>query len=152
LIAVPMKEIAVDPDVYRVAGRNTTLVANLQAAVAVCVHDDSQGIGGLLHMRYVWTTPNDEPLEFTDNTLCTDILLLDRFFKELKKQGARMKALRTRIFAHTPPAEGLEHPIASVLDLLRAYFADERVAPEIREVKGLRPCKLSFDAHEGRIW
>jgi hypothetical protein len=63
-----------------------------------------------------------------------------------------MKALRTRIFAHTPPAEGLEHPIASVLDLLRAYFADERVAPEIREVKGPRPCKLSFDAHEGRIW
>jgi hypothetical protein len=147
-----MKEIAVDPDVYRVAGRNTTLVANLQAAVAVCVHDDSQGIGGLLHMRYVWTTQNDEPLEFTDNTLCTDILLLDRFFKELKKQGARMKALRTRIFAHTPPAEGLEHPIASVLDLLRAYFMDERVAPEIHEVKGLHACKLSFDAHEGRIW
>jgi hypothetical protein len=145
-----MREIAVDPDVYRVAGRNTTLVANLQAAVAVCVHDDSQGIGGLLHMRYVWTSPNDEPLEFTDNTLCTDILLLDRFFKELKKQGARMKALRTRIFAHTPPAEGLEHPIASVLDLLRAYFMDDRVAPEIREVP--HACKLSFDAHEGRIW
>jgi hypothetical protein len=150
-MAVPVQEIVVDPDVYRIAGRNATLIAHLQAAVAVCVHDDTQGIGGLLHLRFV-ATLNNQPLELTDNTLSSDILLLDRFCKELKTQGARMQAWRIRIIAHTPPTEGLQHPIATVLDLLRAYFADARVAPEIREIKRSQLCKLSFDAHEGRIW
>ncbi len=145
------KEVIVEFDVYRVARRPSVLVAQLQAAVAICVHDDTQGIAGLLHLRYV-ATHNNRPLELTDNTLSSSILLLDRFCKELKSNGARMQAWRVRIIAHTPPAEELAAPVATVLDLLKAYFSDIKVPPDIRQINRPAGCKLSVDAHEGRMW
>ena len=32
------------------------LVCELRGALAVCVYDDTQGVGGLLHLRYVATS------------------------------------------------------------------------------------------------
>ncbi len=151
MIAVAAKEITVESDVFRVARHPIVLVAQLQAAVAVCVHDDTQGVGGLLHLRYV-ATHNNRPLELTDNTLSSSILLLDRFCKELKSNGARMQAWRVRIIAHIPPTEGLAAPVATVLDLLKAYFSDIKVPPDVRQINRSTGCKLSIDAHEGRMW
>jgi chemotaxis receptor (MCP) glutamine deamidase CheD len=148
--AVP-QEILVPPDVFRVARQSVSLVAELDAALAVCVHDDTQGVGGLLHLRYV-ATRNNKPLELTDNILSSDILLLDRFCKELKSAGARMQSWRVRIVAHVPPSAGLEVPSATIIDLLKAYFVDSRIRLEVRQIARVQRCKLSLDAREGRIW
>src|SRR5262249_53168266 len=42
------KEIPVEPDTFRVA-RQAVLIAELCASLAVCLFDDTQGVGGLLH-------------------------------------------------------------------------------------------------------
>ncbi|HYM36377.1 MAG TPA: hypothetical protein VET48_13340, partial [Steroidobacteraceae bacterium] len=83
----------IDVDAYRIAREAILLCCELNAAVAVCVHDDTQGVGGLLHLRFV---PHNraKPADLTDNTLSSDLLLLDRFCKDLRSQGARKQSWR----------------------------------------------------------
>ena len=81
-------EMFVDADTFRVSRESVLLVSELRAALAVCVYDDTQGVGGLLHLRYV-ATSNDQPIDLTDNTLSSALLLMDRFCKELRGEGAR---------------------------------------------------------------
>src|SRR5687768_18577535 len=117
----PPPELVVQPDAFRVSKESTLLSSELRGALAVCVYDDTQGAGGLLHLRYV-ATNNDQPLDLTDNTLSSDLLLMDRFCKELRAEGARKQSWRVSIFAHTPQQPGMEGPAATVLDLVKAYF------------------------------
>ena len=98
-------EILVQPDAFRVTREPLLLVSELQAALAVCLFDDTQAVGGLLHLRYVATSGN-EPLDLTDNTLSSDLLLMDRFCKELRSAGARKQSWRVSIFGHTPQQPG----------------------------------------------
>lgn len=144
-------EVLIQPDAYGVAHDDSLLVAELTGALAICVYDDTQPVAGLLHLRYV-ATNNDQPLDLTDNTLSSDLLLMDRFCKELRAGGARKQSWRVSIFGHTPQTPGMAGPAATVLDLAKAYFADSRLPVECKEA--VRPLGLIVRLHarEGRIW
>jgi chemotaxis receptor (MCP) glutamine deamidase CheD len=144
-------ETKVQPDAYFVARDSTLLVAELTGAVAICVYDDTQPVGGLLHLRYV-ATNDDKPLDLTDNTLSSSLLLMDRFCKDLRGAGARKQSWRVSILGHTPQTPGMAGPAATVLDLAKAYFADGRLPVECKET--VRPLGLivRLDAREGHIW
>lgn len=146
-----LKEIFIEPDAFRVATEPLLLVADLRAALAVCLHDDTQGVGGLLHLRYV-ATNHDGTVDLTDNTLSSDLLLMDRFCKELRSAGARKHSWRVRIYAHLPESPNMEKPAATVLDLLRAYFADSRLPIECKEICRPLGMQIRFHAREGHIW
>jgi chemotaxis receptor (MCP) glutamine deamidase CheD len=141
----------VEADTFRVARESVMLVCEIRAALAVCVYDDTQGVGGLLHLRYV-ATNNDKPLDLTDNTLSSDLLLMDRFCKELRSMGARKQSWRVSIFAHTPQLPGIEGPAATVLELVKAYFSDGRLPLECKELQRELGVLVRLDAREGRIW
>ncbi len=128
----PPPEIVVQPDAFRVTSEPPLLVSELRGALAVCLFDDTQAVGGLLHLRYVATNGN-EPLDLTDNTLSSDLLLMDRFCKELRSAGARKQSWRVSIFGHTPQLPAMEGPAATVIDLAKAYFADARLPVECKE-------------------
>src|SRR5262245_66597945 len=125
----PLPEILVQNDQFCVSREAKLLVAELRAALAVCVYDDTQPVGGLLHLRYV-ATNNNQPIDLTDNTLSSDLLLMDRFCKELRSAGARKQSWRVSIFGHTPDTPGMEGPAATVIDLAKAYFSDARLPVE----------------------
>jgi chemotaxis receptor (MCP) glutamine deamidase CheD len=146
-----LPELIVEPDAFRVARVSSLLVSELHAAVAVCVYDDTQGIGGLLHLRYV-ATSNDQPLDLTDNTLSSDLLLMDRFCKELRKIGGRKQSWRVSLIGHTPDIMGMAEPAATVLDLVKAYFADSRRAVECQEVRREAGLVVRLESREGRIY
>ncbi len=150
-MSVVPSEMLVQPDAYLVARGDALLVAELTAALAVCVYDDTQPVGGLLHLRYV-ATSNNQPLDLTDNTLSSDLLLMDRFCKDLRAAGGRKQSWRVTIYAHTPTTPGMAGPAATVLDLVKAYFSDGRLPVECKEA--VRPLGLvvRFDSREGRIW
>lgn len=145
------REIIVQPDAYSVSKDESLLVAELSAALAICVYDDTQPVAGLLHLRYV-ATNNDQPLDLTDNTLSSDLLLMDRFCKELRSAGGRKQSWRVNIYGHTPETPAMAGPAATVLDLAKAYFADGRLPVECKET--IRPLGLIVRLHprEGRIW
>ncbi|MBC7982432.1 MAG: hypothetical protein H7Y02_01110 [Candidatus Obscuribacterales bacterium] len=143
-------DIVIEPDGYKIGRDATPLAAHLQAAVAVCVHDDTQGVGGLLHLRYL-AKGQTKPLDLTDNTLSSDLLLLDRFCKDLRTQGARKHSWRVRLVGHIPSGEGLDQPAATLLDLLRAYFADNRLPVECKEFNREQKLIVRLQPREGRV-
>ncbi|HEY5806841.1 MAG TPA: hypothetical protein VIT67_02680 [Povalibacter sp.] len=149
-MSVPAAETIVQTDSYSVSRGPALLVAELSGALAICVYDDTQPVAGLLHLRYV-ATSNDQPLDLTDNTLSSGLLLMDRFCKELRAAGGRKQSWRVNIFGHTPQTPGMAGPAATVLDLAKAYFADGRLPVECKEA--VRPLGLivRLDAREGRI-
>jgi chemotaxis receptor (MCP) glutamine deamidase CheD len=144
-------EMLVAADTFRVSRESVLLTCEVRAALAVCVHDDTQGVGGLLHLRYV-ATSDDKPLDLTDNTLSSDLLLMDRFCKELRALGARKQSWRVSLFAHTPGGANMEGPAATVLDLVKAYFSDGRHPLECKEMQRELGLLVRFDAREGRAW
>lgn len=146
-----LKQVLVQADAFSVARERSLLVAELNAALAVCVHDDTQGVGGLLHLRYV-ATSNDQPLDLTDNTLSSDLLLMDRFCKELRTFGARKQSWRVTIYGHTPDKAGMDLPAATVLDLVKAYFSDGRFPVECKQSRRPSGTTLRMEPREGRIW
>jgi chemotaxis receptor (MCP) glutamine deamidase CheD len=147
----PDQEVPVQSDTFRVSREPLVLVAELCAALAVCVHDDTQGVGGLLHLRYV-ATADSRPIDLTDNTLSSSLLLMDRFCKELRSAGARKQSWRVSIFGHTPDTPGMAGPAATVIDLSNAYFADARLPVECKEFRRPLGLVVRLDAREGRIW
>jgi chemotaxis receptor (MCP) glutamine deamidase CheD len=144
-------EVVVQPDAFRVSRDSSLLACELRGALAVCVYDDTQPAGGLLHLRYV-AIANDRPLDLTDNTLSSDLLLMDRFCKELRSAGARKQSWRVSIFAHTPQLIGMEGPAATVIDLVKAYFSDARLPVECKEFNRPLGLLVRLDPRAGRIW
>jgi chemotaxis receptor (MCP) glutamine deamidase CheD len=147
----PPPEIVVQPDAFRVSKESVQLACELGGALAVCVYDDTQPAGGLLHLRYV-AIANNQPLDLTDNTLSSDLLLMDRFCKELRQAGARKQSWRVSIFGHTPEMPGMQGPAATVIDLAKAYFADARLPVECKEFNRSPGLLVRLDPRGGRIW
>jgi chemotaxis receptor (MCP) glutamine deamidase CheD len=148
-----LREIVVQPDAFRVARESLLLVCELRAAMAICLHDDTQGAGGLLHLRYV-ATNDDQPLDLTDNTLSSDLLLMDRFCKELRSAGARKHSWKVTVIGHgCSDAPGMDAPAATVLDLVKAYFADSRLPIACKEIRaGAAGLMVRCNPREGGIW
>jgi chemotaxis receptor (MCP) glutamine deamidase CheD len=144
-------EIVVQPDAFRVSKESSLLACELRGALAVCVYDDTQASGGLLHLRYV-AIANDRPVDLTDNTLSSGLLLMDRFCKELRLAGARKQSWRVSIFGHTSELPGMEGPAATVIDLAKAYFADARLPVECKEFNRPFGLLVRLDPRAGRIW
>ncbi len=146
-----LPEVFVDADSFHVARQQTLLACELRAALAICIYDDTQGVGGLLHLRYV-ATSNDQPLDLTDNTLSSNVLLMDRFCKELRSAGARKQSWRVNIVAHTSHQPGMQAPAATVLDLVKAYFADGRLPVRSQELQRELGLLVRLHARDGHLW
>lgn len=144
-------EIAVEPDTFRISSESRVLAAELRAALAVCLHDDTQGVGGLLHLRYV-ATDGHHPLDLTDNTLSSNLLLMERFCKELRSAGARKQSWRVSILGHLSQTPGMEGPAATVIDLAKAYFSDARLPLTCKEFRRTAALAVRLDSREGCIW
>jgi hypothetical protein len=150
MVAVVPEEFVVEPDAYRISRDSVLLVARLQASLAINLYDDTQGVGGLLHLRYV-ATLNGKPLELTDNTLSSSVLLIDRFCKEMRKAGSRPQWWRVRILAHSAAPE-TDAAAATVLDLVRAYFVDSTKPVNCQEFKRVAGVTVRSHARDGQIW
>ena len=150
MAAVIPEELVVDPDAYRISRDPVLLVAHLQESLAINLYDDSQGVGGLLHLRYV-ATHNGKPMELTDNTLSSSVLLIDRFCKEMKKAGSRPQWWRVRILAHSAAGES-DEVAATVLDLVRAYFIDSAKPVSCQQFNKVPGVMIRTHAREGQVW
>lgn len=145
-----MSELLIQPEEYQVANTQTVLAVPLSASLAVCIHDDTQGAGGALHLRYA-VSHEGRPSDLTDNTLSSNLLLLDRYCKDMRGLGARKSSWRVRIVGHVPLNAGMEAPAATVVDLLKAYFADNRLPVDCKEIKRINGVLLRMEAHSGKI-
>ncbi|MGC3979654.1 MAG: hypothetical protein QM808_00155 [Steroidobacteraceae bacterium] len=143
-------EILIQPGEYRTSSDGTVLAAQLSHSLAVCMHDDTRGVAGVLHFHYA-ATHEGRGVDLTDAILSSHLLLLDLFCKDMRGMGARKTSWRVRIVGHIPSDRGLEEPAASVIDLLKVYFDDTRLPVESRELNRPKDILLRLDSHSGRI-
>jgi chemotaxis receptor (MCP) glutamine deamidase CheD len=124
------REIHVAPDRFEVTAEDAILTTELQSAVAVCMYDAAEEAGALLHLRCIVRTT--KPLDVTDTTLATELLLLDRCLEALRAAAPAARHLQARIVAHLAESVHARPMCETVMNIVRHYLTDAgvRMLPE----------------------
>jgi len=126
------------------------MIADLHGALALCLHDESRGVGGLLHLRFMGGT--GRPSDVTDNTLSSVLVVLDRFKRAVLGNSTRGNEIQARILAHALPPTDVGEPSASLVDLIHADLADGKIACGTQITRRSEPVRVCFQPFEGRVW
>ncbi len=143
-------EVVVAPDTYQVSPEPMLMVADLHGALALCLHDESRGVGGLLHLRFMGGT--GRPSDVTDNTLSSVLVVLDRFKRAVLGNGTKADDIQARILAHALPPTDAGEPSASLVDLIKADLADGKIACGTQTTRRHEALRVCFQPFEGRVW
>ena len=149
-MAKDLSEVSVAPDMFQVSPEPLLLTAELNGALALCMHDESRRVGGLLHLRFKGGT--GRPSDVTDNTLSSVLVILDRFKRAVAGNTSKRDCVHARIIAHALPPIDRDEPSASLVDLLKADFADGNITCGTQTVRRQLPVRVCFQPVDGRIW
>lgn len=145
-----LTEVVVAPDTYQVSPEPVLLVAELCGALALCLHDEGRGVGGMLHLRFVGNT--GRPSDVTDNTLSSVLVVLDRFKRAVIGNSTRRDDVHARILAHALPPTDADEPSASLVDLIRADLADVKIGCGTQLTRRTESVRVCFQPFQGRVW
>jgi hypothetical protein len=145
-----LTEVLVAPDTYHVSPEPMLLVAELHGALALCLHDEARGVGGLLHLRFMGGT--GRPSDVTDNTLSSVLVVLDRFKRAVLGNSTRGDEIQARILAHALPPTDIGEPSASLVDLIQADLSDGKIACGTQTMRRTESLRVCFQPFEGRVW
>ena len=145
-----LPEVVVAPDTYHVSPEPMLLIADLDGALALCLHDEGRGVGGLLHLKFMGGT--GRPSDVTDNTLSSVLVVLDRFKRGVLGNASKRDDIQARILAHALPPAGVDEPSASLVDLIQADLADGKISCGTQTVRRVEPLRVCFQPFEGRVW
>jgi chemotaxis receptor (MCP) glutamine deamidase CheD len=120
------REIHVAPDRFEVSSGEALLVTQLQSAIAVCIYDASEEAGALLHLRCI--VRSSRPVDVTDTTLATELLLLDRCLESLRASAPGARHLQARIVVHLAHEPHAGPACETVMTLVKHYLKDAGVA------------------------
>jgi chemotaxis receptor (MCP) glutamine deamidase CheD len=121
----PNREISVAPDRFELASDDAILVTELRSAIAVCVYDAIEEAGALLHLRCIVRNP--KPVDMTDTTLATELLLLDRCVESMRELAPSAKNLQARVVAHVSDTPGSQELFETVLTMVQHFLTDAGV-------------------------
>jgi hypothetical protein len=149
-LAIDLTEVMVAPDTYHVSPEPMLLVAELHGALALCLHDEERGVGGLLHLRFKGGT--GRPSDVTDNTLSSVLVVLDRFKRAVLGNAPGADEVQARILAHALPPTDEGEPSATLVDLIKADLADGKIACGTQTTRRTEALRVCFQPFEGRVW
>ena len=145
-----LTEVFVSPDTYHVSPEPMIMIADLHGALALCLHDENRGVGGLLHLRFMGGT--GRPSDVTDNTLSSVLVVLDRFKRAVRGNATRSDEVQARIIAHALPATDAGEPSATIVDLIKADLADGKIVCGTQTMRRTQTMRVCFQPFEGRMW
>ena len=119
------REITVAPDRFEAAADDAILITDLRSAIAICVYDAVEQAGALLHLRCIVRTP--KPVDMTDITLATELLLLDRCVESVRELAPTARNLQARVVAHLPDHPQAQETFDIVLTMVQHFLADAGV-------------------------
>lgn len=122
-----LTEFTVPVDTYLVGRPDQVLLARLHGSFALCISDEVHDAGALVHVRAgrpgrIGTNP-----DLTDNTLSTDLLLLDRCLGDLRVAEPRARHWQARFVAHADPDAGGFDRLSALQAFIEAYLDDTGV-------------------------
>ncbi len=150
MVVKDLTEILVAADTYQVSPEPVLMLADLHGALALCLHDEGRGVGGLLHLRFPGST--GRPSEVTDNTLSSVLVVLDRFRRAVIGGSTQGDDIQARILAHALPPMDVGEPNASLVDLIRADLADAKISCGTQMMRRTESVRVCFQPFEGRVW
>jgi chemotaxis receptor (MCP) glutamine deamidase CheD len=150
MVPKDLTEVIVAPDTYHVSPEPMLLIADLHGALALCLHDEARGVGGLLHLRFMGGT--GRPSDVTDNTLSSVLTVLDRFKRGVLGGASKRDEIQARILAHALPPTDAGEPSASLVDLIQADLADGKIACGTQTMRRTESLRVCFQPFEGRVW
>jgi chemotaxis receptor (MCP) glutamine deamidase CheD len=136
-------------DTYRVSAEPMQLFAELSDALALCVHDEAHGVGGLLHLRFVGDEGRTNAA--TDQELNSLLRLLDGFKKDVLEHSPPSNAVQARILAHASPSAKNGGVSATLVDLIKADLADVKIVCGTQTLQRPDPVQVCFQPREGRV-
>jgi chemotaxis receptor (MCP) glutamine deamidase CheD len=125
IMKMPHRQVSVPPDRFEVVADDVVFTVELQSALALCIYDALDEAGALLHLRLIMR--GAKPVDVTDTTLATELLLLDRCVQTLRETAPAARNLQAKIVAHLPAGAASEGACDSVLTLLRHFLADVNI-------------------------
>jgi chemotaxis receptor (MCP) glutamine deamidase CheD len=143
------RQVSVPPDRFEVTSDDTVFTVDLQSALALCIYDAVDQAGALLHLRVI--ARGTKPIDVTDTTLATELLLLDRCVQTLREIAPGARALQAKIAAHLPEGELAQRACDSILTLVRDFLADVNIAEVSADVAAGAPRTLRFDPGMGTL-
>ena len=145
-----LTEVLVSPDTYHVSPEPMLMIADLHGALALCLHDENRGVGGLLHLRFMGGS--GRPSDVTDNTLSSVLVVLDRFKRAVHGHTTRSDQVQARIIAHALPPTDAGEPSATLVDLIKADLADGKIVCGTQTTRRNETLRVCFEPFEGRMW
>ena len=145
-----LPEVLVAPDTYHVSPEAMLMVAELHGALALCLHDEGRGVGGMLHLKFIGGT--GRPSDVTDNTLSGILVVLDKFKRAVLGNSAQGDEIQARILAHGLPPTDDGEPSASLVDLIQADLTDSKIACGAQTMRRTESLRVCFQPNEGRVW
>lgn len=121
-------EISVPVDSYLVARQDQVLRASLQGSFALCISDEVLETGALVHVQAGRPGRVNTNPDLTDNTLSTDLLLLDRCLAELRQAEPRARHWQARFVAHADPQAGGFERLSALQAFIEVYLEDTGVS------------------------
>lgn len=150
MLTTPLREIDVAPDRFEVVSDDAVLVAELHSATAVCLYDAVEEAGALLHLRFIVHAAR--PIDVTDTTLATELLLLDRCIRSLREAVPGARNLHAKIVAHLPQHEDAQRACDGVLTLVRHVLQDSGMTVVTSDLAaGSNPRQLRFRPAMGEL-
>ena len=119
-------DLQVRPDDYRATSADVVLSARLHSSLAVCLYDETESEGALLHLRLAAPGCARDP-ELTDNTLSGDMALLDRALRELATASPRARHWRAKLVAQSEDQEAARLRCEALQAFLVAVLQDAGV-------------------------
>lgn len=146
----PQQDVVVPIDQFAVTRLDQMLCARLSGSFALCVSDEVAQVGALLHMQAGRPGRAADP-ELTDNTLSTDILMLDHCFADLKAAEPRARHWQARLVAHADPAAGGHERLSGICSFIEAFLADAEVRLVSSTTHDGPPRQLRFRPAMGQL-
>ena len=143
------REIHVAPDRFELSSGEAQLVTELSSALAVCLYDAAEEAGALLHLRCV--VKSSKPVDVTDTTLATELLLLDRCIQSLREQSPAARDLQARIIVHLPDNPVARPAYETVIALVKHFLSDQDVTVLPEDVATGQPRRLRFRPSMGWV-
>ena len=137
-----LREVVVAPDRFEVVTDDVVLRAELQSAIAVCMYDAVDESGALLHLRFILS--GSQPLDVTDTTLATELLLLDRCIESLREAAPAARNLQAKVAAHLPDDARAVEACEKVLTLIGHFLKDAGAKAGPADVAVGTPRRLQF--------
>jgi chemotaxis receptor (MCP) glutamine deamidase CheD len=144
---LPTQDVPVDH--FEVLKDDGVLRARVDGSILVCFYDAVEEAGGMLHLRILPTGHGGR--EASDETLATDLLLLDRCLSTLQAAAPRASNWQARIVTHYGP-EGVLQPIGGgVLRAVTHCCTDSGVQIVQSDAENGAPVTIGFRPAMGQM-